>query len=208
MSRFLNNRIDLSHKVLMPRVETEFWAKKAINKIKKSGNSLVILDIFSGSGCIGIAVLKSCIRQIQRIDFADIDGSAIKQIKSNLNINNIAGKNARVIKTDLFDKLGDKKYDFILANPPYVALDRISEVQKEVLKTDPPSALFSGKDGMDCIRKFLSSAKMHLKKGGMIFMEHDPLQKKEIGEILKNKKFRYKFKKDQFKKYRWSEISL
>jgi len=202
MADFLNCKIDLSQKVFRPRIETEYWVRKAINEIKPLfPSNPEILDIFSGSGCIGIAVLKNCPGCL--IDFADLDEKAIEQIKINLKLNRIPEGSWRVLRTDLFENLGDKKYDVIFSNPPYVALDRIGDVQGEVLKNDPHLALFSGKDGMECIRKFLPEAKKHLKAGGLIFMEFDPDQKREIRRIFDKEGLSYRFRKDQFGKYRW-----
>ena len=108
----------------------------------------------------------------------------------------------------MFEKLKSRKYDFIFANPPYVALERIGEVQKEVLEKESPVALFSGKDGMVIIKKFLSQVKKYLKPGGRIFMEFDPLQKEEIAKILKKEDLKAEFKKDQFGKIRWLEAII
>ena len=205
MIKFLNSKIDLSKRVFEPRVETEYWVKKAIGEIVKTkllttNYKLQILDIFAGSGCIGISILKNV--KNSKVDFADISKEAIEQIKINLKLNKIEKGRYRIYRSNLFEKIKGK-YDFIFANPPYVALDRIWQVQKEVLKKEPWQALFAGKDGMEIIGEFLPQAKKHLKKNGKIFMEFDPLQKEKIEKILKKEKFNFKFKKDQFKKFRW-----
>lgn len=206
MKNFLNCKIDASRKVFRPRVETEFWVKKAIKIVQLNNyptGQLQVLDIFSGTGCIGISLLKACPETVQRVDFVDIWPDAIKQIKINLKLNKIKKNKVRVYKSNLFEKLKGKKYDFIFANPPYVALDRISEVQKEVLEKDPPVALFAGKDGTVLVEKFFQEVKDYLKSEGTIFLEFDPLQKNKIKRILKKKKFKAFFKEDQFKKSRW-----
>jgi len=202
---FLNCEIDLSKRVFIPRIETEFWVKKAIKRIKKRKSKLLILDIFAGSGCIGIAVLKN-IKNILLI-FSEIDNKAIEQIKINLKLNKISKKRCEVYKSDMFEGLKNGKYDYIFSNPPYVAEDRINEVGESALEHEPQQALFSGKKGLKHIKKFLKQAKSFLKEKGVIYLEFDPEQKKDIEEMLKKEDYSsFKFFKDQFKKYRFAEI--
>lgn len=207
---FINCKIDASKKVFLPRTETEFWVKKVLKKIKNRNPrpNIQVLDIFAGTGCIGIAVLQALPGAVRRVDFADIWPDAIKQIKINLKLNEIAKERYGVYRSNMFKKLKGRKYDFIFANPPYVALDRVGEVQKEVLEKEPHVALFAGKDGTVLIKKFFSQVKKYLKPGGKIFIEFDPLQKREINEISKKEGFVELFKKDQFGKIRWVEVQV
>jgi release factor glutamine methyltransferase len=199
MIKFLNCKIDKSFKVLEPRLETEFWTKKAIAMMQKIPRPLKVLDIFSGSGCIGIAILKNT-RSF--VDFSDISKDSLKQIKKNVKLNNIVNQRFTIIHSNIFSKISSR-YDFILANPPYVALDRIGEVDPQVLKKDPHLALFAGEDGMLFIEKLLKDVKKHLNPNGILFLEFDPMQKEKIKMILEKKKLEYEFKKDQFKKTRF-----
>lgn len=138
------------------------------------------------------------------MDFADVDKKAIEQIKINLRLNNISPKRYKIYKSNLFQKLKKRKFDFIFANPPYVAKARLKEVQPSVLKYEPWIALFAGKKGLDVIKKFLQEAKKHLNKKGVIFMEFDPKQKEDIKKILIRKGYKkYQLFKDQFKKCRY-----
>jgi release factor glutamine methyltransferase len=209
MKKFLNCKIDTSKGVFIPRPETEFWTKKAIKEIQNyitlyRSNELKILDIFAGSGCIGIAILKN-IRK-SHVDFVDIDKKAIEQIKINLRLNKISQKRYRIIKSDVFDKIKGK-YNFIFANPPYVAKERLNEVQESVKKLEPKISWYGGRGGLRYIKSFLKGAKEHLKENGIIFMEIDPLQREEVEEILKKEGYKkFKFYKDQFKKIRWAKI--
>jgi release factor glutamine methyltransferase len=206
-TEFINCKIDFSKKVFHPRIETEFWVKKAIGHLANfSMKKPHILDIFSGSGCIGIAVLKNI--ESSSVDFADIWPQSIEQIHLNLKLNRIEKNRYRVYESDLFEKLKNKKYDYIFANPPYVALNRIGEVGRDVLKNDPHQALFGGKDGMVLINRFFAEIKKHLKPGGKIFLELDPSQKKEISAMSKEKGFKVIFRKDQFDKIRWLEARM
>jgi release factor glutamine methyltransferase len=205
--KFLNCKIDLSKKVFIPRIETEFWVKKSLKSIRATSNeqrTIKVLDIFAGSGCIGIAILKN-IRK-SHVDFVDIDENAIEQIKINLKLNKISPKRYRIIKSDVFERVKGR-YDFILVNPPYVAKERLDEVQEVVKKFEPKISWYGGMGGLKYIRKFLKEAKNHLKENGIIFMEIDPLQRENVEKILKKRGYKkFKFYKDQFKKIRWVKI--
>jgi release factor glutamine methyltransferase len=207
MKKFLNCKIDLSRGVFIPRVETEFWVKKAIKSTQATSNeqrTIKVLDIFAGSGCIGIAVLKN-IRN-SYVDFVDIDKKAIEQIKINLRLNKISPKRYRVIRSNIFEKVKGE-YDFIFANPPYVAKERLGEIQESVKKFEPKISWYGGRGGLKYIKKFLKEAKNYLKENGIIFMEIDPLQREEVEKILKKEGYKdFKFYKDQFKKIRWVKI--
>ncbi len=204
---FLGCKIDLSQRVLIPRIETAYWVRKAIKVIQKNNRPIKALDIFSGSGCIGIAILKKVPSLCHRLDFADKSQKAINQIKINLKINKIAGKKYKIYKSSFFNKIPKKRYDFIFANPPYVAKKRISEVGKSVLKYEPQEALFSGKDGLKHIEEFFKKANTFLEKKGYIFLEFDPQQKGRIKKILQKQNYSFfRFYKDQFKKYRFVKI--
>lgn len=222
-TKFLNCKIDLRNRVFIPRIETEFWVKKALSEIQKSKKSktkkLKILDIFAGSGCIGIAILKNVKNSF--VDFIDIDKKAIEQIKINLKLNKIPKIRYKIYKSNIFEKIKGEKYDFILTNPPYVAKERLNEVEQSVLKYEPKRAFLAGKKGFRYIKKFLKEAKKFLKPNGTIYFEFDPQQKKDIVNILKKESYKnsrpvpnrrfwcgVKFFKDQFKMYRWTKISL
>jgi HemK-like putative methylase len=206
---FENCLIDLSKGVFLPRAETMFWIKKALKKCKLKieifgSKDSKFLDIFSGSGIIGIYILKNIKKSF--VDFVDIDKKAIDQIEINLKLNEISPKRYKVIKSNLFEKIKDK-YDFIFANPPYVAKERLKEVQESVKKFEPKISWYGGKEGLFYIKKFLNRAKEFLKDNGLIFLEIDPLQKEKVKELLEKRRYKnYKFYKDQFGKIRWIEI--
>jgi release factor glutamine methyltransferase len=208
--RFLDCRIDFSQHNFSPRIETEFWVGEEIKRLKvKSQNEnlkMKILDIFSGTGCIGITILKNI--ENSEVDFADIWPKAIEQIKINLKLNEINESRYKIYQSNIFHKIAEEKYDFIFANPPYVALNRIFEVQKEVLEKEPKVALFAGKDGLVVIDKFLSQVKRHLHPLGELFMEFETDQQERIKEICGKENLKVTFKKDQFGKIRWLEASV
>ncbi len=205
--KFLGCKIDLSFRTFIPRLETGFWVEAAINELK-SRPALAVLDLFSGSGCVGIAVLKKI--KESSVDFCDIEPRALRQIKKNLKINKIDKKRYRVYCSDIFEKLPKEKlYDAILANPPYVDPDRVNEIQATVFDYEPHVALFSKKNGMAAIEKFLTQAKKHLGRSGVVYMEFDGAQAGLIGAILKKEKYSsWRIFRDQFERKRFVRIEI
>lgn len=204
---FLGCRIDLRFRPMIPRKETEFWARKAIKQIKNLNakyQKIDILDIFSGSGCIGISILKHI--KNSKVVFGEIDKNLIKQIKLNLRLNKINPNRYKVIQSDIFKSfaLPSAGYNYIFANPPYIPLKNQYLVQQSVLNCEPHLALFGGEDGLLYIRKFLKDARKFLKPNSKVYMEFDYFQKIDLENLLKELNYRnYKIYKDQFKKYRW-----
>ena len=211
---FSNCKIDLTLKPLIPRPETEYWTEKIIARIKnyklRIREKNKVLDIFAGSGCIGVAILKNTKNTL--VDFAEIDPRLIEQIKINLKINQIQPRRAHTIQADIFQssEVGPRKigkYDFILANPPYIASK--NKIQKAVLRYEPHLALLGKKDGLFYIKKFLKGARKHLNPQGQIWMEFSPEQKLKITKILEQLGYQnWQFYKDQYEKWRYLAIML
>jgi len=95
---FLNTTIDLRYHPLIPRPETAFWTQHLIDTVHKA-KTLNILDIFAGSGCIGVAILKNI--DFARVDFAEIDEDFVQQIKINL-IKSVDSSRMACIRSDIF----------------------------------------------------------------------------------------------------------
>ena len=216
--KFLGCKIDLRYKPLIPRDETEFWVQQVIKEIGTSDvpklwdiGSPEVLDMFAGSGCIGIAVLKNVLDS--HCDFVDIDENCLKQIELNLKINKILKHRYRIIKSDVFHLLStlgvdSRWYDCIFANPPYINRKDTKKVQKSALFFEPKKALFARDNGLFLIKKFFRQAKGYLAKKGKIYMEFGQSQKIDIERILKKFGYQdYKFYKDQFGKWRYVEIT-
>jgi release factor glutamine methyltransferase len=237
---FLGCKIDLSSRPLIPRAETEFWVEQAIKELSKlcevglrpacagrahrsttSHNSFAqpikVLDLFAGSGCIGLAVLKHIPNA--HVTFAEKDPKLCSQIKKNLKLNALKG---RVIRVDIFSReprrrsfksssktvvgVGLGLFDIIFANPPYVPTKR-QKVQKSVKDWEPKEALFAGVDGLVVIKKFLKQAQGHLNPAGRIYLEFGYGQKTKIEKLIKQFGYgHYQFHQDQFGKWRWVVI--
>ncbi len=199
---FLGARIDLSFRPLIPREATEYWVEKAIAEINKEhhGGNLHILDLFSGSGAIGIALLRHLPNA--HVDFGEIDRHLLKQIEFNLELNKISEERFQVIETDVFRNIGGG-YDYIFANPPYLARERLDEIQKSVLDHEPHRALFGEDGGMSFLIALFSEAKRFLSRSGAIYFEFHSPQKERLEKLLKELGYEFELRKDRFGLYRW-----
>ena len=193
---FLGIKINLKYKPLIPRVETIFWVERELPNLKDKKR---ILDIFSGSGCLGLYLLKNIPNA--KVDFSDISDNCIKQIKYNLKINKL--KANKVIQSDIFKNISSK-YDLIVANPPYVPSKR--KLPKSVTKYES-DYVFAGTDGLKYIKPFLKQSLNFIQKNGILLMEIDDTQKKSITQILKKLNLKnFEFLKDQYKRLRVLKI--
>lgn len=161
--------------------------------------------MFAGSGCIGIAILKHV--PWAKVDFAEKEKKFLQQIKISAKLNRIGSKRYRIIHSNIFSNIHGK-YDFILANPPYVAESKRNKVQKSVIVNEPQGAVFGGADGLDVIKKFLKQANDFLRPGGIMYMEFDSPQKQKIAQLLKRLNYSHaEFFKDQYGKWRYVKMS-
>ncbi len=209
---FLNCKIDLQYKPLIPRCETEYWVDKFIKEELKEQNlaklnfaphfapRISILDIFSGSGCIGIGILKNT--KNTKVDFSEINSAYIKQIKKNISINKIKNSDYKIYQSDVFQKIpANKKYHYILANPPY--LPKNKSISLAVMDFEDHNSLFADDDGLFFIKKLILEGPKKLFENGKIYIEFDETSKKKIISFLKKEKIKkYFFLKDQYDKNR------
>jgi release factor glutamine methyltransferase len=191
---FLDCFIDLSQKPLIPRDETEYWVNQAINQMPKD-KPIKVLDLFCGSGCIGLAILKHLPNA--KVDFADISDSAIKQTKINLALNKFDKTRAKVIKSDVLKNINGK-YDYIFANPPYIPNSR--KLFKSVINFEPKQALFAGVDGLKYIKIVLKDVKLYLKPSAILFMEIDSTHSK-FCKVKKIEVFKDQYNRPRYIKY-------
>lgn len=170
---FINTKIWLDSRPLIPRTETEYWVNEAIGAIRASDIAVPkILDLCAGSGAIGIALLKEI--PGASADFAEIEEAHHATIHKNLAESGIAPQRARVFGGNLFERLTGI-YDFILSNPPYIDM-ALGRVEESVLAHEPHLALDGGRGGMEIIEKILAEAPAHLTEGGILWLEHEPEQ--------------------------------
>lgn len=195
---FLGARIDLSLRPLIPRVETEYWVSEAIREINaiKGDTPMRVLDIFAGSGCIGVALLLHCVQS--HVDFVDIDKDALTQVTINCELNRIDTTRYAVYASDLCNTLPPTKYDYIFANPPYIPDARVQELDSSVVAHEPHRALFGGGDGLRIVEKFLNDIVLYMHATTVLYMEYDETQRAILEEVCIKFGYAFEFRKDQY----------
>lgn len=178
---FMKLNFYVDENVLIPQPDTEILVQKAIEIIKnKKDNKLDILDLCTGSGAIGIS-LKKYIDDIT-VYVSDISEKALEIAKKNAIKNEVE---VQYILSDMFSKMDNLKFDFIVSNPPYIKTDVIKLLSKEVQK-EPIIALDGGRDGLDFYRTIRNEAYKYLKDSGIILLEIGFDQKNTVSELFKN----------------------
>lgn len=159
---FYGYKIKVDERVLIPRPETELLvenAKKYIN-----ANS-VVLDMCTGSGAIAIAIKKETGAFVTAVDISE---DALTLASENATLN---GAGIEFIQSDLFTELGERKFDVIVSNPPYIKSEDIPNLQNEVKNFEPKLALDGGMDGLDFYRIIAKNAKKYLNDNGVLLLE-------------------------------------
>ncbi|OGS70237.1 MAG: protein-(glutamine-N5) methyltransferase, release factor-specific [Flavobacteria bacterium RIFCSPLOWO2_12_FULL_35_11] len=179
--------------VLIPRPETEELVEWILQNHKNS-NSLKILDVGTGSGCIAISLAKN-------LPNADVFALDISEEALNVAKNNAAMNQVKVdfILADILktEKLATN-FDIIVSNPPYVRELEKSQMQQNVLSNEPPIALFvKDENPLLFYDKIAELAKKHLTENGVLYFEINQYLGIETIESLKLKGFKnIELKKD------------
>ena len=151
--------------VLIPRQDTEILVGEVI-KVTRSGD--YILDMCTGSGCIGITLAKKfpeC-----RVLGVDVSEKALNVAQSNKH--NLEAENIDFMRSDLFEELNhDITFNTIVSNPPYIPTKVIEGLQEEVRLHDPILALDGMEDGLMFYRKIIEKAREYLKTDGYLCYE-------------------------------------
>jgi ribosomal protein L3 glutamine methyltransferase len=126
-----------------------------------------ILDLCTGSGCIGIACAYAF--PGATVDLSDLSEEALEVANINIDKHD-AHQQVTAIHSDLFSALKGKNYDIIVSNPPYVDADDIQGMSDE-FHHEPELGLSSGSDGLDCTRQILKQAAQYLTDEGILVLE-------------------------------------
>ena len=152
--------------VFIPRPETERVVDIAL-QILKTVISPKILDVGTGSGCIAIALANELPEA--SVTGIDIDPNMLKLAQKNADlhkINNIIFK-----QMDIQKEIPKESYNLIVSNPPYIPLNEISDLEKNIKDFEPRIALTDGADGLTFYHRLASVASKILHSNGYLIME-------------------------------------
>lgn len=183
---------------LIPRPDTELLVELALQRIPNGG---LVLDLGTGSGAIALSIAHS--RPDAQVTAVDASIDALEVARANArrllvqqkSVHTSTGSvrtdlceaavigNARFVHSDWFESLAGERYDLIVSNPPYIE-DADAHLERGDLRFEPRSALASGADGLDDIRRIVADAKSHLASGGWLLLEHGYDQAERVCALL------------------------
>lgn len=165
---------------LIPRPETELLVELALARIP-ADSPRTVLDLGTGSGAVAVAIARH--RPLARITAVDRCPQALALARENAA--RLGAANVELLESDWYGALGVRKFDIIVANPPYVAeADR--HLEQGDLRFEPRRALAAGKDGLDAIRAVVDGAPAHLSPGGRLLFEHGHDQADACRDLLRS----------------------
>ena len=178
---FFGHAFRVTPATLIPRPDTELLVELALQRTDEMGMSLV-LDMGTGSGAIAISIAYA--RPGLEVVALDASEEALDVAAENARALNL--RNLRFLKSDWFSDVGGERFDLIVSNPPY-----IEEGNRHLqgLRFEPRSALVSGADGLDDIRRIVAGARKHLNSGGWLMLEHGYDQAECVRDLLRQSGF-------------------
>lgn len=169
--------------VLIPRDDTCALASLAINRAIFLDQDPRILDLCTGTGCVGLAIATRV--KDARVTLADISKEAMVVAKKNIASHRLSGR-VTCVQADALAPaptfLG--KFDMIVSNPPYITGQEMKELPDSVKHYEPHLALYGGEDGLDFYRSIAKNYAAALKPGGLLCFEFGMGQGDDVCDIL------------------------
>ena len=188
-TEFYGLRFEVNENTLIPRPETEELVELIIsnNQITESPNTLKILDIGTGSGCIAISLAKNIPNA--EVFAIDVSEKVLATAKKNAEINEV--NVTFLLKNILETEDLEQQFDIIVSNPPYVRNLEKAEIKHNVLEYEPHLALFvEDADALLFYRKIAQLAIKNLNPNGKLYFEINQYLGKETVELLESMNFK------------------
>lgn len=180
---FYGLRLTVTPDVLIPRDDTMTVVDLALEQRFAMPKNPRILDLCTGSGCIGLALASQL--KDARVTLADLSPKALKIAKKNTTDLRLTGRVSCILadaKLPASKFLG--QFDLIISNPPYVTSQEMKTLQRSVRDYEPDMALDGGADGLDFYRAIVKNYTPALKPGGFLAMEFGLGQADDVCRIL------------------------
>ena len=185
---FYGLTLQVDQNVLIPRDDTCAVTELAIRQGLFLSQDPRILDLCTGSGCIGLAVATRV--KDARVTLADVSREALAVAKKNATNLKLTGRVSCVQADALASPpafLG--KFDMIISNPPYITGAEMEQLPNSVQNFEPHLALFGGEDGLDFYRSIAANYRAALKDGGFLCLEFGMGQGDAVCRILRENGF-------------------
>lgn len=190
---FMGLEFYVDENVLIPQPDTEILVEEVINICRgyKYNKNIKILDLCTGSGAIGISIVKN-VKNCE-MTLLDISRESLKIAEQNC-INLVGADDSflrkdnkiQIIQSDLFKNLNQQnKFDIIVSNPPYIKTDIIKTLDSEV-QNEPILALDGGEDGLEIYKRIIKEAYKFLEPNGYLCLEIGYDQKEEVIKLIKD----------------------
>lgn len=187
---FMGLTFRLNKSTLIPEQDTEVLVETALEELKRRGLGeapLRILDLCTGSGCILLSLLHK-LRNAGGLG-TDLSEEALEAARENA-VRLGLQERAAFRQGDLWEPVGDERFDLIVSNPPYVPTEVIPTLEPEVRCGEPYAALDGGEDGLVFYRRIMREAAGHLKPSGIIIVESGFDEAPQIAALMQDQKLR------------------
>ena len=175
--------LEITPDALIPRPETELLVELALVRIDANEHT-EILDLGSGCGAIALAIASE--RPHSAVLGIDVSAAAVELARRNASRLHVG--NVTFIESDWFDAVPKKRFDAIVANPPYVAAGD-GHLSEGDLRFEPPAALAAGPDGLTAIRAIIAGAAAYLLPRAWLLVEHGYDQADAVQGMLRDAQF-------------------
>lgn len=166
-ANFAGLRFFVDDRVLVPRSPIAELIEQRFRPWLESSSVTRILDLCTGGGCIAIGCAFAFPNA--EIDGVDLSSDALEVAAVNVAKHALEDR-VRLIESDLFSTLSDRKYDLIISNPPYVRRSEWERLPAEY-QAEPKMGFYGGESGLDCVRRILAEAGRWLTKKGILIVE-------------------------------------
>ena len=175
---FYGRRFEVSPDVLIPRPATERLIEVALARMP-ADHPVDVLDLGTGSGCIAITLALE--RPLAHVTAVDRAASALLTARRNAENH---GARVAFLSSDWFAALGERRFDLIVSNPPYIrAAD--PHLTRGDVRFEPVSALAAGDNGLSDLQQLAQRAAAHLRPGGALLLEHGYDQARAVQNMLR-----------------------